>query len=127
MSFNSFAPVLSAQTSLDPIGRPRAILGRYSTIPLALTALVFGAGILGGGSSSFFDYDKVDFFAQWSALGYRHLVTFNGCDARWVMGNHFAGPPLVLTVVRAVLRVTSANQDSLVSFGGGFSILEYAS
>src|SRR5690242_18872381 len=45
MSFNSLAPVLSAQFILAPIGRPRAILGRYSTIPRALTALVFGAGI----------------------------------------------------------------------------------
>ena len=46
MSFNSLAPVLSAQVSLDPRGSPLAILGRYSTMPLALTARVFGAGIV---------------------------------------------------------------------------------
>src|SRR5438445_5087679 len=45
MSFNSFAPVLSAQVRREPTGRPRAILGLYSTIPRALTALVFGAGM----------------------------------------------------------------------------------
>jgi hypothetical protein len=44
MSFNSFAPVLSAQVRRVPTGRPRAILGLYSTIPRALTALVLGAG-----------------------------------------------------------------------------------
>src|SRR3989442_13332037 len=45
MSFNSFAPVLSAQVSREPTGRPRAILGLYSTMPRALTARVFGAGM----------------------------------------------------------------------------------
>ena len=45
ISFNSFAPVLSAHVSREPTGRPRAILGLYSTIPRALTALVFGAGM----------------------------------------------------------------------------------
>src|SRR5437870_12623498 len=45
ISFNSFAPVLSAHVKREPTGRPRAILGLYSTIPRALTALVFGAGM----------------------------------------------------------------------------------
>src|SRR2546422_5754992 len=44
ISFNSLAPVLSAHVILDPTGRPRATLGRYSIIPRALTARVFGAG-----------------------------------------------------------------------------------
>lgn len=46
ISFNSFAPVLSAHVRREPTGRPRAILGRYSTIPRALTARVFGAGMV---------------------------------------------------------------------------------
>ena len=45
ISFSSFAPVLSAQVIREPTGRPLAILGLYSTIPRALTALVFGAGM----------------------------------------------------------------------------------
>src|SRR5437879_12833807 len=44
MSFNSFAPVLSAQVRRGPTGSTRATLGLYSTIPRALTALVLGAG-----------------------------------------------------------------------------------
>src|SRR5207245_9390881 len=95
MSFNSFAPVLSAQTSLDSIGRPRAILGRYATIPLALTALVFGAGILADGSCSFFNYVRVDLFVQWCALGYLLHLTFDGFDARWVMGVHLVALSLL--------------------------------
>jgi len=45
MTLSSFAPVLSAHVTLVPLGRPRAMRGRYSTIPLALTARVFGAGM----------------------------------------------------------------------------------
>jgi len=45
MSFSSLAPVLSAQVMREPKGRPLAIRGRYSIIPRALTALVFGAGM----------------------------------------------------------------------------------
>jgi len=41
---SSFAPVLSAQLIRLPFGNPRAMRGRYSTIPLALTARVLGAG-----------------------------------------------------------------------------------
>lgn len=44
MTFSSFAPVLSAQFTLHPFGSPRAMRGRYSIIPFALTARVFGAG-----------------------------------------------------------------------------------
>jgi len=83
--------------------------------------------MLGGGSSSFFDYDKVDFFAQWSALGYRYLVTFNGCDARWVMGKHFAAPSLVPNVLRVVVKIISLYRDSPGSFGGCYYTLEYSS
>ncbi len=44
MIFSSLAPVLSAQAIRDPTGSPLETLGRYSTIPRALTARVFGAG-----------------------------------------------------------------------------------
>ena len=74
-----------------------------------------------------FDYDKVDFFAQWSALGYRHLVTFNGCDARWVMGKDFAAPSLVPTVLRVVVKIISLYRDSPGSLGGCYYALEYSS
>jgi hypothetical protein len=46
MILSSFAPVLSAQLTLQPLGNPREICGRYSTMPFALTARVLGAGIL---------------------------------------------------------------------------------
>ena len=45
MTLSSLAPVLSAQVSLLPLGSPLAMRGRYSTMPFALTARVFGAGM----------------------------------------------------------------------------------
>jgi hypothetical protein len=44
ITLSSLAPVLSAQLIRLPFGNPREIRGRYSTIPLALTARVLGAG-----------------------------------------------------------------------------------
>jgi len=41
---SSRAPVLSAQVMIEPIGSPLLMCGRYSVTPLALTALVLGAG-----------------------------------------------------------------------------------
>jgi hypothetical protein len=44
ITLSSLAPVLSAQLIRLPFGSPRAMRGRYSIIPFALTARVLGAG-----------------------------------------------------------------------------------
>src|SRR5713226_115686 len=102
MSFNSLAPVLSAQVIRDPTGRPRATFGRYSIIPRALTARVFGAGTKLRLLSS--QRHERDLFAQRSAFCDCDLVAFRGGYAGRVVRERLAPAPLVPAILRVIVK-----------------------
>src|SRR5438552_2447384 len=108
ISFNSFAPVLSAHVKREPTGRPRAILGLYSTIPRALTALVFGAGMLFCHRFPVY-HDKRDFLAERSTLCNGHSIP--GCcgDTGWIVSEGLASSPLVSAVFWIIVQIGSFN------------------
>src|SRR2546429_9635458 len=108
MSFNSFAPVLSAHVSRVPTGRPRAILGLYSTIPRALTALVLGAGTSILLLLSIYHNER-DFFAERSAFCYCYSVACCCSNAGRVMGQRLASPPFVSAVFWIIVQVSALN------------------